>query len=94
MPKSAVSDGRRRSASISSTLRWYDSLSVSARLAAVSVLPSAIWRAGHHEDFRAALFLQVMQRRRDTAVLFDARVPGVLVEDQLLDRVELAGTRA
>jgi hypothetical protein len=32
--------GRRRSASMISTLRRYDSLSVSARLVAVSVLPS------------------------------------------------------
>ena len=32
--------GRRRSASISSTRRRYDSLNVSARLVAVSVLPS------------------------------------------------------
>ena len=41
------SDGRRRSASISSTLRWYDSLSVSARFEAVSVLPSPArrWRS-------------------------------------------------
>ena len=40
MPNTVCSVGRRRSASMSSTLRWYDSLSVSARFVAVSVLPS------------------------------------------------------
>ena len=38
---------------MSSTLRWYDSLNVSARFEAVSVLPSPATRARDHDDLEA-----------------------------------------
>ena len=64
--------GRRRSASMISTLRRYDSLSVSARLVAVSVLPSPGIALATITIFMPGLRLRVMERGGETPVLLDA----------------------
>ena len=48
--KTVCSDGRRRSASMSSTRFWYDSLNVSARFDGGQRLALARHRARHHDD--------------------------------------------
>ena len=69
MPKMRWTVGRRRSASMSSTRRWYDSLSVSARLTAVRLLPSP----GSALDVMMTLMprsvLRMVQDRGELAVL-------------------------
>ena len=59
--------GRRRSASTSSTLLLYDSLSVSARLTAVSVLPSPGHGTHDHDDLDRPLLAHAVERGGDLA---------------------------
>ena len=68
--KIVCSDGRRRSASMSSTWRRYDSLSVSARLARGQRLAVAGMGARDQQDLRMPVDqLRVVQRRREPAEL-------------------------
>ena len=73
MPNTVCSDGRRRSASMSSTFRWYDSLKRQREVGAVSVLPSPASGAGNHHDLEAARRLVVVERRGQPAVLLARR---------------------
>ena len=56
-PNISCTDGRRRSASMSSTRRWYDSLSVSARFVGGQRLAVARKRARDHDRVDARLRL-------------------------------------